>query len=90
MNRRHITLLPVFLALLLTWRFGHDFRDVLEAQAALGSGSWMEVPGPYRLAPAGDGGWIYVVEIPSESARSLFFRVRREWGTPDVGPVLPD
>lgn len=87
MNRRWPAI-PLLLALTILWRFEHDVKDVLEAQSTLG-GSWMEWPGPYKLAPNKDGSFSYVVEVPKGNKR-MFFRIRREWGRPNVGPVLPN
>jgi hypothetical protein len=87
MNRRS-SAASLLLALILFWRFHHDHRDVLEAQTEL-NGPWMEWPGPYKLAPDQDGSFDYIVEIP-ETAPRLFFRIRREWGEPLIGPAKPD
>lgn len=81
-------LFSAVVAVFIFWRFQHDCKDVLEVQTTLG-GTWSVVPGPYKLVPNGDGSWDYVVELPTTEP-SQFYRVRREWGNPDVGPELPD
>ena len=62
------------------WNFEFCVNDILQYKPDLNSTNWVDVSGPYHL---NEDGSEYRVKITND-APVLFFRVKRDWGTPLV------
>lgn len=81
---------PLAPTLIVSWEYQlgtktGTYRDVLETSDNP-DGPWEDVPGPYSLNMARD---CYLILVPAMKFKQ-FFRVRRNYGMPNVIPLSVD
>lgn len=75
-------LFSIFLGLFVLWTFEPEYLDVLEY--SYDCNQWFSLSGPYHLT---DDGADYIVPVDTRLSTNLFFRVRRDFGTPNTNSL---